>query len=132
MFTWRHLLWLAICAGMVTCTVAAFRRKRPSLSRVLTTAMIISVLSEIVKIGSVIEMVPSASGVITGPYIPMNHLPLHFCSLQIIMIFIAKTTEDEKKRESLLSRAVWQDLRLHPVQQPSPIRYRLLRHRASI
>ena len=103
MFTWRHLLWLAICAGMVTCTVAAFRRKRPSLSRVLTTAMIISVLSEIVKIGSVIEMVPSANGVITGPYIPMNHLPLHFCSLQIIMIFIAKTTEDEKKRESLLS-----------------------------
>lgn len=88
---------------MVTCTVAAFRRKRPSLSRVLTTALIISVLSEIVKIGSVIEMVPSASGVITGPYIPMNHLPLHFCSLQIIMIFIAKTTEDEKKRESLLS-----------------------------
>lgn len=103
MFTWRHILWLVICAGMVACTVAAYRRKRPSLSRVLTTAMIISVLSEVFKIGSVIEMVPSANGVITGPYIPMNHLPLHFCSLQIILIFTAKLTQDEKKRESLLS-----------------------------
>ena len=103
MFTWRHILWLIICAGMVAVTVAAFKKKRPSLSRVLTTATIIAVLSEVIKIASVIEMVPSANGVITGPYIPMNHLPLHFCSLQIILIFIAKLTKDEKKRESLLA-----------------------------
>lgn len=102
MFTWRHLLWLLICAVMTAATVAAYRRKRPPLSKVLKTAMIISILSEIIKISSVIEMVPSANGVLYGPYIPLNHLPLHFCSVQIILIFFVSTTEDEKKREKVL------------------------------
>ena len=87
MFTWRHLLWLLICAVMVTVTVAAFRKKRPS---------------EVVKVASVIEMVPSSNGVLYGPYIPLNHLPLHFCSLQIILIFFVSTTEDDRKREKVL------------------------------
>ena len=102
MFTWRHLLWLLICAVMVTVTVAAFRKKRPPLKKVLKTAMIISILSEVVKVASVIEMVPSANGALYGPYIPLNHLPLHFCSLQIILIFFVSTTEDDRKREKVL------------------------------
>ena len=102
MFTWRHLLWLLICAIMVTVTVAAFRKKRPPLKKVLKTAMIISILSEVVKVASVIEMVPSSNGVLYGPYIPLNHLPLHFCSLQIILIFFVSTTEDDRKREKVL------------------------------
>ena len=87
---------------MVTVTVAAFRKKRPPLKKVLKTAMIISILSEVVKVASVIEMVPSSNGVLYGPYIPLNHLPLHFCSLQIILIFFVSTTEDDRKREKVL------------------------------
>ena len=102
MFTWRHLLWLLICAVMVTVAVAGYRRKKPPLRKVLRTALIISVLSEITKVASVIEMVPSTNGKLYGPYIPLNHLPLHFCSLQIILIFFASTTEDAGKREKVL------------------------------
>ncbi len=102
MFTWRHILWLFICAAMITVTVMRYRRKRPALKKVLKTAMIISVLSEVIKIFSVIRMVPSSNGVIYGPYIPMNHLPLHFCSVQIILIYYVSTTENEKKRKKVL------------------------------
>ena len=103
MFTWRHLLWLAICACMVTATVNAYKRKRPGMDRVLTTALIVALLSEIVKMAGVIELVPSQNGELLLPYLPMNHLPLHFCSIQIILIALAKFMKNEKSREALLA-----------------------------
>lgn len=103
MFTWRHLLWLAICACLVWAAVHAFNKKRPGLDRVLTTALIIAVISEIVKMAGVIELVPSQNGELLFPYLPMNHLPLHFCSLQIILIAAAKFMKDDRRRETLLA-----------------------------
>lgn len=35
MFTWRHMIWLVICASLVTWILYSFKRKRPTLSRVL-------------------------------------------------------------------------------------------------
>ncbi|MBR2706036.1 MAG: YwaF family protein [Mogibacterium sp.] len=103
MFTWRHLLWLVICAGLIWAAVHAFDKKRPGLDRVLTTALIAAVISEIVKMAGVIELVPSQNGELLLPYLPMNHLPLHFCSLQIILIAAAKFMKNEKRRETLLA-----------------------------
>ena len=103
MFTWRHLVWLVICAGLVTMGVCAFNKKRPSLNRVLTTALIIAVLSEIAKMSCVIELVPSQNGELMLPYLPLNHLPLHFCSIQIILIAAAKFMKKGKHREALLA-----------------------------
>ena len=103
MYTWRHLLWLALCAGMVSVIMYAFQKKRPDLNRVLTTALIISVLSEIAKVGGVIKLVPSQNGELMLPYLSLNHLPLHFCSIQIILITVAKFMKNEKQRETLLA-----------------------------
>jgi len=103
MFTWRHLLWLVICAGLIWAAVHAFDKKRPGLDRALTTALIAAVISEIVKMAGVIELVPSQNGELLLPYLPMNHLPLHFCSLQIILIAAAKFMKNEKRRETLLA-----------------------------
>ena len=103
MFTWRHLLWLLICAVIVFALMRAFNKKRPGLQRVLTTALIIALASELVKVAGVIEMVPSAGGELLLPYIPMNHLPLHFCSIQIIFIAAAKLMKNDKRREALLA-----------------------------
>ena len=103
MFTWRHLIWLVICAVIVSAIVCGFRRKRPTLDRVLTTALIVAVISEIVKMVGVIELVPSQNGELMLPYLPMNHLPLHFCSIQIILIAAAKFMKNEKQRETLLA-----------------------------
>ena len=103
MFTWRHLLWLVICAGLIFATVRAYNKKRPGMESVLTTALIIAVLSEIAKMISVIELVPSQNGELMLPYLPLNHLPLHFCSLQIILIAAAKFMKDDRRRETLLA-----------------------------
>ncbi len=103
MFTWRHLLWLLICAALLFTVLCRFYKKRPGLQRVLTIALIIALVSEIVKVMGVIEMVPSSSGELLLPYIPMNHLPLHFCSMQIIFIAAAKFMKNDKYREALLA-----------------------------
>ena len=103
MFTWRHLLWLVISAGLIWAAVHAFNKKRPGLDRVLTTALIVAVISEIAKMAGVIELVPSQNGELLLPYLPMNHLPLHFCSLQIILIAAAKFMKDDRRREMLLA-----------------------------
>lgn len=103
MFTWRHLLWLVICAGLIWAAVHAYNKKCPGMDRVLTTALIVAVISEIVKVAGVIELVPSQNGELLMPYLPMNHLPLHFCSLQIILIAVAKFMKNDKRRETLLA-----------------------------
>ena len=103
MFTWRHLLWLVISAIMVSLAVYIFKKRRPDLDRVLTIALIVSVLSEMAKLSGVIELVPSSNKDLMLPYIPMNHLPLHFCSIQIVLIAFAKFMKNEKQRENLLA-----------------------------
>ena len=45
MFTWRHILWLVICALMVTAVILAADRKKPALRQILTSACVISLLS---------------------------------------------------------------------------------------
>ena len=103
MFTWRHLLWLMICVCLIILAIHAYNKKRPGLDRVLTVALIISVMSEIAKMAGVIELVPSHGGELLLPYLPLNHLPLHFCSLQIILIAVARFMKNEKRRETLLA-----------------------------
>lgn len=103
MFTWRHLLWLVICAGMVFMIVRYYSKKGPDLSKVLTSALVVAVASEITKVMGVIELVPSSSGELLRPYLPLNHLPLHFCSIQVVLIAVAKLTGNAKRRETLLA-----------------------------
>jgi len=103
MFTWRHILWLVICALMVTAVILAADRKKPALRQILTTACVISLLSELTKMISVIDLVPSSGGELLLPYLPMNHMPLHFCSIQIIFIFYTRFAKNDEKREALLN-----------------------------
>ncbi|MBR2577996.1 MAG: YwaF family protein, partial [Erysipelotrichaceae bacterium] len=103
MFTWRHFVWLFICLVMIVMTVISYDKKKPSLKKVLNTACIICALSEITKVLSVIELVPSANGELLLPYLSLNHLPLHFCSIQILLICYVRFTEDLKKREDVLA-----------------------------
>lgn len=103
MYTLRHIIWLVICFCIILLLTHSYNKKRPSLDYVLTSALIIAALSEISKMVSVIKLVPSQSGELMLPYIPLNHLPLHFCSIQIILIIVAKFMKNEKKRESLLA-----------------------------
>lgn len=103
MFTWRHILWLAICAAIIIMLVKSFDRIKPKLTQVLKTALITAAASELVKVFSTIQLLPSADGTLIGPYIPMNHLPLHFCSIQILLIAYSLFTENVKNREKVFA-----------------------------
>lgn len=103
MFTYRHFIWIAICIALVVDGVIRYNRRKPSLQKVLSIACIISAASEITKVFSVIKMVPSTNGTIIYPYIEMNHLPLHLCSLQILLIFYTRFTSNKKMRETVLA-----------------------------
>ena len=103
MFTWRHFVWLAISAVMIFLAVSTFKKKRMSLQSLLNYCVAICICSEFIKVFSTVRLVPSLNGTIMHPYIPMNHLPLHLCSLQILLIFYVRFTNNTKMRESVLA-----------------------------
>ncbi|MBQ1567834.1 MAG: YwaF family protein [Erysipelotrichaceae bacterium] len=103
MFSVQHFIWLGICAIMFASAIALYKKKKPSLDRVLDICLIICAWSEITKVLSVLEMVPSANGTIMRPYLPLNHLPLHMCSIDIILIYWARHTSSTQTREKLLA-----------------------------
>ncbi|MCR4634421.1 MAG: YwaF family protein [Erysipelotrichaceae bacterium] len=102
MFSWQHFVWLGICAVIAVISIILYRRKRPSLEQVLNYCLAVCLFSEVTKVSSVMEMASSADGSIIFPYIPMNHLPLHLCSIQILFILYVRFSENKKMRDHLL------------------------------
>lgn len=103
MFSWQHILWLIICLVSIIISVLYCKKNNVSLTKVLNVACAICIYSETSKVFSTIQMVSSQDGSIIRPYIPLNHLPLHLCSLQILLIFYVRFTENKKMRERLLA-----------------------------
>ncbi len=103
MYSWQHFVWLFISLILIVFFLVLYRKKRPSFTKVLNYCLVVCYLSEFIKVFSVLEMVPSADGSIMFPYMPMNHLPLHLCSIQILMITYVRFTENKKARENLLA-----------------------------
>lgn len=102
MFTTNHFIWLAIIVVLIAVSLMLLKKHRPSLRTVLTVACVICVLSELIKVFSSIEMVPSADGSEFYPYIKPQHLPLHLCSLQLLTIFYTRFSQNEKRRGTIL------------------------------
>ena len=103
MFTIRHFIWIAICIVLIILFLSLYEKKKPDLQTVLTYCSWVCIASELVKIFSVIRMVPSTNGTVMYPYIEMNHLPLHLCSIQILLIFYTRYTKNRAMRESILA-----------------------------
>ena len=103
MFTVYHFLWLGVSAALIAGALWLLRRRRPPLQRVLSVCCALSVASELVKALSVVEMVPSADGSMLLPYIELQHLPLHLCSIQILLIFYARFARPGRGRTAVLA-----------------------------
>lgn len=103
MFTTNHFIWLAIVFSLIAVSLALFRKYRPSLRTVLTVALVVAVLSELIKVFSAIEMVPSADGTEIYPYIKTQHLPFHLCSLQILLIVYTRFSQNERMKNIFLA-----------------------------
>lgn len=103
MFTVYHFLWLGVSAALIAGALWLLRRRRPPLQRVLSVCCALSVASELVKALSVVEMVPSSDGSMLLPYIELQHLPLHLCSIQILLIFYARFARPGRGRTAVLA-----------------------------
>ena len=103
MFTWRHFVWLGICLVGIVAAILLYDKKKPSLNQALNIACIICIYSELSKVFNMIKMVPSTNGELLLPYIESNHLPFHFCSIQILLIYYVRFTSNQKMRENILA-----------------------------
>ena len=103
MFSVQHFIWLGICLFLFIQSVLLYAKYRLSLNKVLDICIVICILSEVTKVLSVLEMVPSANGTLMRPYIPLNHLPLHMCSIDIVLIYYARHTKNTEMRERVLA-----------------------------
>jgi hypothetical protein len=104
LFTVYHFIWLAICAALIALCLILIKKLKPALNTVLNVAVAVSILSETVKICSVIKILDVSTGG-TVPYIELNHLPIHLCSIQIIFILFVRfaPASMEKLRDRLLA-----------------------------
>ena len=107
MFSVQHIIWVVISIFITVFNLVVLKKRNAPLKDVLSVCCVICVLSEIIKIFSCIEMVPSSDGSIIYPYLQMQHLPLHLCSIQLFTIFYCRfgkgTIENSRAKQFLLS-----------------------------
>ena len=103
MFSTNHFIWLAICAALIAGFTVYLNKKKPPLKDVLSVCCVVCVLSELIKVFSVIKMVPSSDGSMVYPYIELNHMPLHLCSIQILIIFYARFSKKSDFHDAVLA-----------------------------
>ena len=103
MFSIQHLIWLAISVCLIVALSSVISRRRPSLNQILTSACVLAVISESIRLLTYIQMVPSADGSALNLFIEWRHLPLHLCSVQLFLIFYVRFSESERRRETLLA-----------------------------
>ena len=98
MFSTGHLLWISISAVLIAAGTAYCLRRRPAQARLLKICLTIGVVSEAIKLFSVIRILPMVDIAVNGaalyytyagqytPYLEMADLPLELCSLQIVFV----------------------------------------------
>ncbi|MBO4693362.1 MAG: YwaF family protein [Clostridia bacterium] len=103
MFSFEHILWIIISFVFVALIIFFYGRKKPSFEKVLNCAIIGCIASEILKLISYIKLVPSAGGEMATPYLPLSQLPLHMCSLQIVLIIYVRYAKNKDRRDYVLA-----------------------------
>lgn len=104
MFSSYHFIWLFICAVLICFSLYTVNKKQIPFSKILNVAVAVCILSEMTKIISAIRFVPLNDGTGMVPYLELNHLPLHFCSLQIIFILLLRFAHlHDKSRHTLMA-----------------------------
>lgn len=108
MYTWRHFVWLAICAVFILLCFLFFRKWKPvKLSTFLLIGAIFLFSQELIQMFGMMHFLPYAKGhPLEGhfaPYFDPADFPLHLCSIQFFVMFFAYRQKDGKKRKKYLS-----------------------------
>ena len=90
MFSVNHIIWTVICTVISIISIIYIQKTKPSFKTMVNICFAIGIVSEVIKIFSVIELVPIAGGSGFYPYLETRYLPLHLCSLQIILFAYLK------------------------------------------
>lgn len=90
MFSLNHIIWIIICSVISVVGVIYTKKIKPSFKTMVNICFAIGIISEIIKIFSVIELVPIEGGNGFYPYLETRYLPFHLCSLQIILFAYLK------------------------------------------
>ena len=103
MFSIYHFVWLGISIALIVLSLWQLKVRRPSLKSVLTVCSVLALMSELVKTFSMLHMIPSSDGSQMHLYMEMNHLPLHLCSIQLLLIFYVRFAAPGKTRDTVLA-----------------------------
>lgn len=101
MFSLYHFIWLGICFVILVFGTYVLKKYQIPMKDLLTICCVLCVVSELIKTFSAIRLVPSVDGSQYYPYIEMQHLPLHLCSLQILCIFYLRFSHNERIKDIL-------------------------------
>lgn len=101
MFSAVHIIWLVVSAALIIAAVTYIKKNTVSLEKVLNVSCVICIVSEVIKVFSMMELVPSADGSTMYPYLMPQHMPFHLCSIQILVIFYVRFTGKGKIKETL-------------------------------
>lgn len=96
MFSLNHFIWLFICSAIIGISVYLIKKNKVSWKSLLNICCGVCIFSEATKVFSVIKIVPLATGGY-APYLESNHLPIHLCSIQIILIFLIRFIDKRDK-----------------------------------
>ena len=100
MFTLEHFIWIAISIVIIVGALLLQKKFKLSFNFVLNFMLVISVLSEVVKISCNLLPSPHTEG---GMYLDPGDLPFHLCSIQIFLMFGLKFfVKSENTKQVLL------------------------------
>ncbi len=102
MFSTQHIIWLIICIVLIAVALYLLKRYKVPLNKVLNVVFICVCVSELVKTLYRVNIVSTADGGYT-PYIETYYLPLHLCSVQVILLAVSRFMKPGKKKDMFLS-----------------------------
>jgi len=103
MYSVNHILWLILCAGIIGVSLHLLLRYKVPLVKLLNICCVVCIFSELAKVFSTIELVPSTDGTKMYPYLELNNLPLHLCSIHIISIYYCRFAKDSPLKETWMA-----------------------------
>ena len=87
MFSLQHIIWLVISFLLIFISLFLIVRRDPGEKTVFSIACLVCIFSEAAKVFSTVRMIPLNGGTTYVPFIEMQELPLHLCSIHIFFIF---------------------------------------------
>ena len=117
MFSTGHLIWIGISFILIIAGVLYCKKTKPSLTKLIKVCFVLGLVSEFIKIFSVVSIVPVVNPTVIMQngqpvltYVPENdytpmlgseHLPLELCSLQLLFMLLVILLKDKKKQQNV-------------------------------